>query len=274
MLGSAVICELRARGLPVVAWLRENADLAHPETIAPAYALAAPRAVIHCAAWTQVDSAEDHPELCRIVNVDSSAVLAGCAARDDAAFVYVSSCGIFDGAKPAPYDERDAPAPRTAHHRSKYEGELAVRAQHPRPLIVRPGWLFGGAAAQKKNFVAARLREAHGQKSIFSSAEQYGSPTWSDDAARRIVALLLAGRCGLCHVINEGMVSRFEYVEAILRLAGSTTRVERAAPGAFARKAAVSRNEALTSVQAAAWNLPLLQPWHAALAEYLRSTAA
>lgn len=268
LLGSAVVGELRARRLPVAAWTRETADLTDPGAVAAAFARTTPAAVVHCAAWTNVDLAEEQADACRALNVAATARLARCAAESGAAFVFIGSGGIFDGRKPAPYDERDTPAPLNVYHRSKHDGEQAVAAAHPRALVARVGWLYGGDAAQKKNFVAARLREAAGRDVLSASTAQCGSPTWSLDAARCLVNLLLAGRHGLCHVANTGMVSRLDYVSAILRLAGRPTRVVPAGP--FPRKADVPANEALASVQLPAWDVAPLRPWHEALQDYLR----
>jgi dTDP-4-dehydrorhamnose reductase len=267
LLGSAVVRELHSRGLPVAAWTREHADLGQPASVAEAFARTAPRAVIHCAGWTQVDLAEDQPDECHVLNVTASGVLAACAARAGASFLYISSGGVFDGIKNSPYDEHDRPAPRTVYHRSKYEGELAVAAEHPTALVARVGWLYGGDLSQKRNFVAARLREATGRATLAGDTGQWGSPTWTRDAARLLLDLLLAGRHGLCHVANTGMVTRHDYVAAILRLAGSATRVVPSGP--FPRKADVPANEALTSVQLPSWGIAPLRPWDAALVEYL-----
>lgn len=269
LLGSAVVQELQARRLPVVGWTRNDADLTQPDTVAAAFDRAAPGAVIHCAGWTDVDLAEEHGEMCHAINVTASDHLARCAMRGRAAFVYISSGGVFDGKKNAAYDERDRPAPLNVYHRSKLEGEAAVTAAHSHALVVRVGWLYGGDRAQKKNFVAARLRDAIGRTTLAGDTAQRGSPTWTRDASRCLVDLLLAGRSGLCHVANEGIVTRLEYVAAILRLAGSSTQVVPSGP--FPRKAVVPPNEALTSVQMPDWGLPRLRPWEEALAEYLRS---
>jgi dTDP-4-dehydrorhamnose reductase len=266
LLGSALLAELAQRDVPAVGWSRTDVDLARPDLLPAACARVAPRAIIHCAAWTQVDLAEEHAAECHTINVAASARLAGWAAQAGAAFVYISSGGVFDGTKASAYDERDTPAPRTVYHRSKYEGEITVRAAHPSALVLRVGWLYGGAPDLPRNFVAARVREARGQAVVRSTPAFRGSPTWSRDAARRILDLLAAGRSGLCHVANEGVASRLEYVAAILRLAGLATRVE---PGVFARKAPVPANEALCSVQAAAWGLAPLRPWEDALADYI-----
>lgn len=270
ILGRAVLEELAARHLPARGWTRTDADLAHPASLPALVAQAKPAGIIHCGAWTQVDDAEDHPAACRVVNVDASASLATAASTLGVPLVYVSSGGVFDGLKATPYDERDTPAPRTVYHRSKRDGELAVRAAHPTALVARVGWLYGGDAAQRRNFVAARLREAAAAPVVRSSTTQFGTPTWTRDAATRLVEHFLARHAGLVHVAPAGpMASRLDYVRAILSAAGLATTVEPAAPGAFTRKADVPANEALASVQAPAWGLPPLPDWRDALAAYV-----
>src|SRR5262249_43827860 len=118
-----------------------------------------PDAVIHCAAHTNLDQGEREPDLCYRVNtVGTWNVALGCGAAA-IPMVHVSSCGIFDGQKAAPYQELDAPNPITHHHRSKYEAEKIVTALVRQHLILRPGWLFGGRAGHRRNFVAQRYRE-------------------------------------------------------------------------------------------------------------------
>jgi dTDP-4-dehydrorhamnose reductase len=270
ILGQAVLAELAARHRSARGWTRADADLSQPASLPALVAALAPAGIIHCGAWTLVDDAEDQPAACRVVNVDASAALATAAATLGVPFIYISSGGVFDGLKPTPYDERDTPAPRTVYHRSKHDGELAVRAAHPASLVARVGWLYGGDAAQRRNFVAARLREAAASPVIRSSTEQFGTPTWTRDAATRLVDHLLARHAGVVHVAPAGpMASRLDYVRTILSAAGLTTTVEPAAPGAFARKADVPANEALASVQAPAWGLPPLRDWRDALAAYV-----
>ncbi|MFI5335182.1 MAG: dTDP-4-dehydrorhamnose reductase [Opitutales bacterium] len=269
MFGSTVANLLRAQGRPVVAWTRLDADLRDPASLCELVRRTRSKTVIHCAAWTDVDGAETAPEECRTINVEASRELARGARETAATFVYISSGGIFDGRKRTPYDENDPPGPLSVYHRSKYDGEQAVRAHCPQTLIVRLGWMFGGGAGLRKNFVAARIQEAFGQAVIRSSTEQSGSPTWAEDAALRLVQLLERGATGVHHVANEGMASRFDYVSAILATAGSPTRVAPAPAGAFHRQAPVPANEALTSVRLGEVDLPPLRPWREALAAYL-----
>lgn len=269
LVGSAICELLRTAGRPVVAWTRAEANLSDPGSLRELLLRVQPGLVLHCAAWTDVDQAEIQPAECQVINVDASAQLAASAREIGAAFVYISSGGIFEGSKSAPYDETDRPAPRTVYHRSKYEGELAVAARHPGALVVRLSWMYGGGRDQKKNFVAARIREASGKPVLSSSMLQRGSPTWSRDAAAAIIKLSSAGASGVCHVANSGMASRFDYVSAIVATAGLSTKVAPAQPGAFLRKADVPANEALTSVRLDEWGVAPLPPWREALSAYL-----
>jgi dTDP-4-dehydrorhamnose reductase len=272
ILGSAVLHEIASRGLPFLGWTREDADFSRPELIKDLFSLAAPAGVIHCAAWTDVDAAETQVETCRTVNVVASGMLARSAQALRIPFVYVSSGGIFDGQKLTAYDEFDEPAPRTVYHRSKYEGELAVRAAHDSALVARVGWLYGGEALSPKNFVAARLREANKTPVVYSSNTQFGTPTWTRDAAKALVDLFAAKRSGLIHIAPPGpMASRLDYVREIFLAAGFSTHVEPAAPGAFNRRANVPPNEALASVYAdRCVDLSPLRTWREALASYVK----
>src|SRR5436190_1821637 len=122
--------------------------------------------LIHAAANTDLEAAENAPDPVWHDNVMLTQILL-CAARDvPLKFVYLSSTGVYGQHKPTPYDEFDATLPTTLHHRSKLEAERLTQAQRPDHLILRTGWLFGAAPQQPRNFVLNRLREAKGKSSL------------------------------------------------------------------------------------------------------------
>src|SRR4029077_4741853 len=116
------------------------------------------------------------------------------------------------------YVETDKAAPQTEYGRSKLEGENRVISSGCDHLIVRASWLYGGDMSLKKNFVAARKREAEEKQVVESATDKRGSPTWTCDFALKTLELVSAGARGLFHVSNSGVATRFEYVSAIVSL--------------------------------------------------------
>lgn len=268
LLGSEFAAQLAARNHPVHVATRDAFDLDRPASLAAAYRDNPCPIVIHCAAETNVDACEDDPEMAHRRNRHAPLALARAAADAGARLVFISSCGIFDGRKTIPYIETDAPSPVTHYARSKTGAESDLLRDVPDALILRAGWLFGGDPGQKKNFVAARCREAAGKSELRSAGDKFGSPTWTRDLVTLALALLDRGATGIIHTTNTGMVSRADYVAEILRAAGLATTVHAVSSNAFPRRAPVPDNEALASIRLAEFGLAA-RPWPEALAEYL-----
>ncbi len=274
MLGSDLAAAWREGGDDVLALGRSELDVTDLAAVRRALTAARAHVVVHAAAHTDVDGAERDPDLAHRINAIGSANVAlGCmdAASD---LVHVSSCGVFDGRKAAPYVETDRPAPLTRHHESKLAGEEAVRRLWPRHYVLRPGWLFGGAPSHRKNFVAARWREAKGKRTLESAGDRFGSPTYTLDfalAARRLVA---ARAYGLYHVANAGVASRADYVRGCLAALGLDVAVREVASSHFPRAAPVPAWEALDSRDLRLRGFPALRPWGEALGEYVRERLA
>ena len=194
----------------VVALTREAWDVTVP---APALD-PPPDLVLHAAAWTNVDGAEDDPQGAAAVNVGGTANVAALGAP----LVYFSSDYVFDGAKREPYVESDAPNPLSAYGRSKLHGEAAAGE---RAWIVRTSWLFG---ATGHNFVRTMLRLGAARAEVAVVDDQRGCPTYVGhlaDALPKVVEL----PHGVWHVAAEGECTWAEFAEAIFREAGVECRV-------------------------------------------------
>lgn len=267
MLGQEFMEAGLGEGHRMVGFTRQELDLERPGPGLEKLAALKPDAVIHCAAETDVDLCETKPEWAQKINAEAAGRLAEASRKLGARFVMISTSGLFDGSKPGPFTEKDAPNPPTAYGKSKLAGERRVLAVHPEALVLRAGWLFGGPLELKKNFVGARVREAEGKQVIFSATDKRGSPTWTKDFAERALSLLCEGKKGLLHLVNAGVASRFEYVKEILRLAGSRARVEPVPSSHFSRRAAVPDDESLRSL-----TLAPLPTWSASLKKYLETS--
>jgi dTDP-4-dehydrorhamnose reductase len=268
MLGAEFAEALEKAGADVARASRPDIDLDRPETASAFLRAKAGEVVFHCAAETNVDACERELELAFRRNRDFTRAVAETSRELSAKLVFVSSSGIFDGKKHAPYDEFDSPAPCTVYAQSKVAAEEMLRTEFPEALIVRAGWLFGGAAAQKKNFVAARWREAQGKAELVSASDKIGSPTWTRDLVRQVLRLIEIGASGVFHTANEEPATRADYVAEILRVCGLSTKVRPVSSREFPRSAPVPDNESLTSVRITEVGLSRMRPWKEALTEY------
>ena len=248
---------------------REDCDITNRDEVFRLVENEEPETIIHCAAHTDVDDCERHPRKARLINSGGASNFAEAARQRGARLVYISSSGIFDGRKIGPYVETDTPAPRTEYGRSKLEGEKRIVSSGCDHLIVRASWLFGGNASHKKNFVAARKREAESKRVIASANDKLGSPTWAHDFALTTLELLSVRAKGLFHVGNSGVVTRYDYVSNIISLLNLPTRVEPVDSSHFKRAAPVPANEAIATVRLSSAGLADLRPWQEALKDYI-----
>jgi dTDP-4-dehydrorhamnose reductase len=210
--------------------------------------------VLHAAAWTNVDAAEDDPQEAAAVNVGG----VQNAASLGAPIVTWSSDYVFDGAKRTPYVESDPPSPLGAYARSKLHGEAAAGEQ---AWVVRSSWLFGPTST---NFVRTMLRLGEQQDEVAVVADQVGCPTYVGhlaEATRRILELPY----GLYHVAAEGECSWAEFAEAIFEQAGLATRVRRISTADFGARAPRPAYSVLRSEKGA----PQLPHWRDGLRECL-----
>jgi len=199
-------------------------DATDPAAVRARFQTLRPRTVFHLAAWTDVDGAESRAAAVRRLNVEAAENVARAAVEVGALLVHMSTDFIFDGTKGAPYVEDDPPSPLGVYAASKAESEAAVRAAAPdHHLIVRTAWLYG---AGRRNFVTAILQAARRGHPLEVVTDQIGNPTWSEDLARALVALVAAGARGTFHACGSGATSRFELAQEIVRAAGLGVEVQ------------------------------------------------
>jgi dTDP-4-dehydrorhamnose reductase len=192
-------------------------DVSDEAAVRAAARAARPEAILHLAAWTDVDACEaDAPRAMR-VNASGTRTVARVAAETDALLVFLSTDYVFDGALARPYREDDRPNPLNVYGRSKLEGERAVREAAPRHTIVRTSGLFGPGGA---NFPAAILRAHARDGRVRVVTDQICRPTWIGHLAGALAAIVEAGGRGVLHVASAGATSWFEFARAVLRAAG------------------------------------------------------
>lgn len=225
-----------------------------------------PRTVINCAAYTDVDGCESNVETAMQVNGEGVAHLAMACREIGARLVHVSTDYIFDGSKGSPYVEDDAPCPLGVYGESKLAGELNA-VFNPDHLIVRTQWLYG---LHGKNFVETMLRLAMDKDELSVVDDQTGSPTWTVDLARAILALLQTEHRGIYHAANSGFCTWNEFARAIFEEACLPVKVNGMTTEQLnrpARRPLYSTLDCSKLEQDAGFRA---QPWRTALRTYLQ----
>jgi dTDP-4-dehydrorhamnose reductase len=263
MLGRDVTAAAERARHQVTALGRTDLDVTDPGAVDEAVERARPEVVINCAAWTDVDGAEDSEDAAAAVNVDGALHLSTAAAKVDARIVYPSTDSVVDGAKGAPYVESDQPAPLNAYGRTKLAGERATAVAAPRHYIVRSAWLFGAGGA---NFVETMLQLAHDHGEVLVLHDQVGSPTYTAHLAIAIVRLIEGTSYGIHHMGCQGECSWYEFAREIFDQTGVECRVMSATTEMLGRPAVRPAYSALGTQREDAIPLP---HWREGLAAYL-----
>jgi dTDP-4-dehydrorhamnose reductase len=268
MLGRDVMLAAGNAGHDVVGYGRAELDVTDPAGLAKKFDLERPDVVINCAAWTDVDGAEEAEEAAFAINGTGAGNVAAAAAAVGASVVYVSSDYIFDGVKGAPYVESDQPAPLSAYGRTKLAGEEATVAANKRHFVVRSAWLFGIGGP---NFVETMLRLAGSGNEVLVVRDQVGSPTYTWHLAYGIVRLIEGIEFGIHHMATAGQCSWYEFAREIFEQAKVECKVLSITTEEFGRPAPRPPFSALTSQREHAIRLP---SWQDGLAGYLAQRQA
>ena len=238
-LGSDLILELVGRGLEAVgtdvlpeapnlpeALSYLQLDITDAAALMEAVEALCPDAVIHCAAWTAVDAAEEpeNREKVFAINARGTRNLAEACRAVGAKLLYISTDYIFDGAGTEPWQpDCEAYAPLNVYGQSKLEGELAVKELLDRYFIVRIAWVFG---KNGKNFVKTMLRVGKTHDTVRVVKDQIGTPTYTPDLAKLLVDMIQTDKYGVYHATNEGgFISWYDFTREIYRQAGLMTEV-------------------------------------------------
>jgi len=221
-----------------------------------------PDVVIHCAAYTSVDKAEDERELCYAVNVLGTRYVVEACKDIDAKIVYISTDYVFDGEGDRPFEITDKPNPINFYGQTKYEGELEVQKLLDKYFIVRISWVFGGHG---NNFVRTMLRLGEERDEISVVADQIGSPTFTYDLAELLVEMIKTGKYGIYHVTNEGYCSWYEFACEIFKQAGIDIKVNLIKTKDYPTKAKRPKNSRLYKNSSTK-----LRNWKDALSHYLK----
>lgn len=268
MLGRDVMLAAGNAGHQVVGYGHAELDVGDGAAVSSKIGGERPDVVINCAAWTDVDGAEEAEEEATRINGAGAGNVAAAAAAVGASVVYVGSDYVFDGSKGAPYVETDQTAPLSAYGRSKLAGEEATRAANKRHFVVRSAWLFGTGGP---NFVETMLRLAADHGEVLVVRDQVGSPTYTWHLAYGIVRLIEGVEFGIHHMAAAGSCSWYEFAREIFEQANVECKVMSATTEMLGRPAPRPAYSALASQREHAIELP---SWQDGLAAYLSQRRA
>lgn len=221
-LGYDVVKELEKQNIECYGSTRKDFDIIDFKTTENFITNYIPDAIIHCAAYTAVDKAEDEPELCYKVNYEATKNIVEICKEINAKLLYISTDYVFDGTKDGFYEVDDETNPINIYGKSKLLGEKAVQKILKKYFIVRISWVFG---EHGNNFVKTMLRLGKEHKEINVVSDQYGSPTYTADLAKLLVEMIKTEKYGIYHATNEGVCSWAEFAEEIFKIANMDIKV-------------------------------------------------
>jgi len=262
MLGHDVVRVAEDMRHQVIALGHEDLDVTDPARVERVITRERPGAVINCAAWTDVDGAEESEHDASLVNAQGAGFVADAAAKVYAKIVYPSTDYVFNG-ESGPYGESDDPDPINSYGRSKLAGERATALVNGQSFIVRTSWVFGPYGG---NFVETMLRLGQGGGPVVVVHDQVGSPTYTGHLAVGLLRLMESASYGIHHMTGEGSCSWYEFAMEIFRQAEVVTRVMASNSDMMERPAKRPANSVLVSRRSAPIRLP---PWQRGLSEYL-----
>lgn len=252
-------CEVRGYDRPEI-------DIADEAALQPLVEEFGPDLLINAAAYTDVEGAEDDLEGAFLANETGARNVAEIAAHHNIPVVYFSTDYVFDGKKGAPYVPSDPLAPLGVYGKSKAAGEHATMVANPRHFILRTAWLYGPGG---NNFVEKVLGAAASRPELKVVDDEIGSPTHTHDLAEATLALAKTHAFGVYHAVNTGSCNRFEFAQAFLEMAGSTTPIQPCGSDAFPTKADRPNYSVLDTTQLTEASGYTMPAWRDALAHYM-----
>ena len=268
-LGHDVVNEMVKRGLEPVGVDLEEMDITDAGACRKVITESKVDAVIHCAAYTAVDAAEDNVDVCRKVNADGTRNIAEVCRDLDIKMMYISTDYVFDGQGTRPWEPDDERHPLNVNGQTKYEGELAVEELVKKFFIVRIAWVFG---VNGKNFIKTMLRIGKERGAATVVDDQIGSPTYTYDLARLLVDMIQTEKYGRYHATNEGLCSWYEFACEIFRQAGMDEVKVTPVPtsGYPASKAKRPMNSRISKEKLTENGFERLPDWKDAVGRYLK----
>ena len=265
-LGYDVVKELQKQNIECYGATRQDFDIVDFEATKKFITNYMPDAVIHCAAYTAVDKAEDEQGLCYLVNASATENIAEICKKINAKMLYISTDYVFDGTKNGFYEVDDKPNPINVYGKTKLLGEQAVQKILDKYFIVRISWVVG---EHGNNFIKTMLRLGKERKKINVVDDQYGSPTYTADLALLLIEMIQTEKYGIYHATNEGVCTWAEFAEEIFTIVGMDVKVNHITTAEYPTRAQRPVNSRLSKKSLQINNFKYLKLWNDALRQFL-----
>lgn len=266
-LGHDVVKECEKRGITAIGMDIEEMDITDAAACEKVIKEAKVDAVIHCAAYTAVDAAEDNIELCRKINAEGTENIVKVCRELNIKMMYFSTDYVFNGKGDRPWKTDDERSPLNVYGQTKYEGELAVENSLEKYFILRIAWVFG---VNGKNFIKTMLRLGKEKGAVSVVNDQIGSPTYTADLAVLAVDMIQTDKYGTYHATNEGLCSWYEFACQIFNEANMDVKVTPVSSDAFPAKAKRPSNSRMDKSKLTENGFSPLPGWQDALKRYLK----
>lgn len=269
-LGYDVIKELNKRNIECIGCDIKDFDITDFEQTKNFILKTNPDAVIHCAAYTAVDKAEDEKDICHKVNVIGTSNIAKTCKIMNAKMIYISTDYVFPGTGETFYEVNDKTGPLSVYGKTKLDGENAVKEFIENYFIVRISWVFG---INGNNFIKTMLRLSETKKELNVVADQIGSPTYTADLAPLLCDMVVSKKYGTYHATNEGICSWAEFAQAIFKKAEKSVKVNPIPTSDYKTKAVRPLNSRMSKDKLVLCGFKKLPHWENALERYIKEIA-
>ncbi|MEG0980783.1 MAG: dTDP-4-dehydrorhamnose reductase [Erysipelotrichaceae bacterium] len=264
-LGHDIVLEAQKRNIEAIGVDIDEMDITDATQVSNVIKESKVDAVIHCAAYTAVDKAEDNIDICRKVNVQGTQNIVDVCRELDIKMMYFSTDYVFDGLGEKPWEEYDERKPLNIYGETKYEGELAVETLK-KFFILRISWVFG---INGNNFIKTMLRLGKENGEVRVVNDQIGSPTYTLDLAILCVDMIQSEAYGIYHAPNEGICSWYEFACEIFKQANMNVKVTGVSSDEFITKAVRPKNSRMNRSKLDENGFKRLPTWQDALKRYL-----
>lgn len=258
MLGQDLCPTLSDNGYDVIETDKDSFDITKPDMVENFISKKTPDIIIHCAAYTNVDGAEEDFMTAELINVKGTENLAKVCAKNNVPLVYISTDYVFDGEKNTPYTTDDEPNPINIYGKTKLGGEEVIKKYCAKYYIIRTSWLYGHHG---KNFVETML-SLRDNSEIKVVDDQKGCPTWTMDLSDGIIKIINNETCGTYHVCGNGETSWFEFAKEVFKQAGISVNIVPCTTSEFPRPAKRPKYSVMD-------NNGICRDWKLALKDYL-----
>lgn len=266
-LGTDIILELEAR--KIKSYYAPNIDIldiTNKENVDDVISKYKPNIILHCAAYTNVDKAEDEKDLCYNINVNGTKNIIEASKKINSKLIYISTDYVFDGSKEGYYETYDKGNPINYYGKTKYLGELEV-LKYIKSFVVRVSWLYG---INGNNFVKTMLKLAENNNKLRIINDQFGSPTYTPDLAKFLLDISNTDKYGIYHATNSGITNWYEFAQTIFKLNNINIELEPITTKEYKTNAKRPLNSKLSKKSIIDNNFNLLPEWQDALKRYTK----